>query len=199
MLIYRGKGSLKETINPQIISITDLEKSNFLHLKQIKYIESNSVKTWDIVNAHDSVAILLYDNKNNGFVFVRQLRINVFNMHKNAGLMYELCAGIIDKPLSNEEIARQEIEEECGYLVNKLKYITTFFSSANGSKQILYFAFVSDEDRVNSGGGNSFENENIECIFVPKDLALEFLEDENCSKNQALSYAVLWFLFQNKI
>lgn len=47
----------------------------------------------------------------------------------SAGVTYELCAGLVDKPdLSLEEIARQEVLEECGYDVpaSKLKRITSF-------------------------------------------------------------------------
>lgn len=46
-----------------------------------------------------------------------------------AGVTYELCAGLVDKPdLSLEEIARQEILEECGYdvPVSKLRKITSY-------------------------------------------------------------------------
>lgn len=46
-----------------------------------------------------------------------------------AGVTYELCAGLVDKPnLSLEEIARQEILEECGYdvPVTKLRRITSY-------------------------------------------------------------------------
>lgn len=45
------------------------------------------------------------------------------------GVTYELCAGLVDKPeLSLEEIARQEVLEECGYDVpaSKLKRITSY-------------------------------------------------------------------------
>lgn len=47
----------------------------------------------------------------------------------SAGVTYELCAGIVDKPhLSLEEIACQEVLEECGYEVpvSKLRRITTY-------------------------------------------------------------------------
>lgn len=47
----------------------------------------------------------------------------------SAGVTYELCAGLVDKPnLSLEEIARQEILEECGFDVpaSKLKRITSY-------------------------------------------------------------------------
>lgn len=49
----------------------------------------------------------------------------------SAGITYELCAGLVDKPdLSLEEIARQEVLEECGYDVpaSKLKRITSYRS-----------------------------------------------------------------------
>lgn len=47
----------------------------------------------------------------------------------SAGVTYELCAGIVDKPnLSLEEIACQEVLEECGYEVpvSKLRKITSY-------------------------------------------------------------------------
>ena len=47
----------------------------------------------------------------------------------SAGVTYELCAGLVDKPnLSLEEIARQEVLEECGYdvPVAKLRRITSY-------------------------------------------------------------------------
>ena len=50
----------------------------------------------------------------------------------SAGVTYELCAGLVDKPnLSLEEIARQEVLEECGYDVpaSKLKRITSYRSA----------------------------------------------------------------------
>lgn len=51
----------------------------------------------------------------------------------STGVTYELCAGLVDKPdLSLEEIARQEVLEECGYDVpaSKLKRITSYRSAS---------------------------------------------------------------------
>lgn len=51
----------------------------------------------------------------------------------SVGVTYELCAGLVDKPdLSLEEIARQEVLEECGYDVPacKLKRITSYRSGS---------------------------------------------------------------------
>ncbi len=33
------------------------------------------------------------------------------------GMTFELCAGIVDKDLPLVEIAKEEVEEECGYRV----------------------------------------------------------------------------------
>ena len=45
------------------------------------------------------------------------------------GITYELCAGIVDKEKPANEIAREEILEECGYdvPVDKLLRITGFW------------------------------------------------------------------------
>jgi len=45
-----------------------------------------------------------------------------------SGYTLELCAGIVDKKLSLEEIAREEVLEECGYDVpaSRLQKIFSF-------------------------------------------------------------------------
>ena len=52
-----------------------------------------------------------------------------------AGLTLELCAGIIDKDLSEVEIAREEVKEECGYLpsLDRFTQIVKFPSSVGVS------------------------------------------------------------------
>ncbi|XP_036942902.1 uridine diphosphate glucose pyrophosphatase NUDT14 isoform X2 [Acanthopagrus latus] len=77
----------------------------------------------------------------------------------SAGVTYELCAGLVDKPdLSLEEIARQEVLEECGYDVpaSKLKRITSYRSGVGvtGAKQTMFYAEVSDDNCVSAGGGD---------------------------------------------
>ena len=54
------------------------------------------------------------------------------------GLTLELCAGIVDKELSLEETAREEVREECGYLLppGRLTRIVTFPSSVGSSGQL---------------------------------------------------------------
>uniref|UniRef100_A0A4W5JQ99 Nudix (nucleoside diphosphate linked moiety X)-type motif 14 n=1 Tax=Hucho hucho TaxID=62062 RepID=A0A4W5JQ99_9TELE len=116
-----------------------------------------------------------------------------------AGMTYELCAGLVDKAdLSLEEIARQEVLEECGYdvPVAKLRRITSYSSSGvgvTGAKQTMFYAEVSDENRVGEGGGAPEEGELIEVVKVPLHEAMTFAYDESIPKTMGVIFSFIWF------
>ncbi|KAI1895383.1 hypothetical protein AGOR_G00105730 [Albula goreensis] len=116
----------------------------------------------------------------------------------SAGVTYELCAGLVDKPdLSLEEIARQEVLEECGYDVplSKLRRITSYRSGVGvtGAKQTIFYAEVSDENCVGEGGGEPLEGELIEVVKVPLQEAMKFAYDENIPKTMGVIFSFIWF------
>ncbi|XP_063079617.1 uridine diphosphate glucose pyrophosphatase NUDT14 [Engraulis encrasicolus] len=116
----------------------------------------------------------------------------------SAGVTYELCAGLVDKPnLSLEEIARQEVLEECGYdvPVNKLRRITSYRSGVGvtGAKQTMFYAEVSEENRVGEGGGQPAEGELIEVVRVPLHEAMSFAYDEKIPKTMGVIFSFIWF------
>uniref|UniRef100_A0A671NFZ4 Uridine diphosphate glucose pyrophosphatase NUDT14 n=1 Tax=Sinocyclocheilus anshuiensis TaxID=1608454 RepID=A0A671NFZ4_9TELE len=116
----------------------------------------------------------------------------------SAGVTYELCAGLVDKPnLSLEEIARQEVLEECGYdvPVAKLRKITSYRSGVGvtGSKQTMFYAEVSEENRVGEGGGKPQEGELIEVVKVPLHEAMTFAFDESIPKTMGVIFSFIWF------
>ena len=155
-------------------------------------------RDWEIVQASDSVAILIYNKDSDSFVCVKQFRPAVYLQDKATnGVTLELCAGILDKDLSLEEIASEEIYEECGFKVepSKLKKITSFYTSVGfaGSKQHLYFADVTETMRINAGGGVVGE-EMIEVVEIPLNKAKEIMYDETIPKTPGLLYAFNWFL-----
>lgn len=159
-------------------------------------------RDWEIVKASDSVAILIYNEDNNSLVCVKQFRPAVYMQDKSTnGLTVELCAGILDKDLSLEEIASEEILEECGFKVepSHLEKITSFYTSVGfaGAKQHLYFANVDESMRVSSGGGVEGE-ETIEVIEIPLNKAKEFMFDESIPKTPGLLFAFNWFLERQK-
>ncbi|XP_051908050.1 uridine diphosphate glucose pyrophosphatase NUDT14 [Hippocampus zosterae] len=114
------------------------------------------------------------------------------------GITYELCAGLVDKPdLSLEEIARQEVLEECGYDVpaSKLKRITSYRSGVGvtGSKQTMFYAEVSDDNCVSAGGGEPREGELIEVVKVPLHEAMTFAYNERIPKTMGVIFSFIWF------
>ena len=175
-----------------------LEKPKFVLSSFATYEQNGIKKSWEIVNAHDSVAILLYHQEKEAFVLVRQFRPAVY-LNNNNGMTVELCAGIVDKELSLEEIAIEEIEEECGYAVplEQIERITAFHTSVGfaGSKQILYYAQVNEEMKVSEGGG--VDHEDIEVVYLSLSDAKTLIYDESIAKTPGLMFAFMWW-FERK-
>ncbi len=125
---------------------------------------------------------------------MQQFRPAVYINNDN-GLTVELCAGIVDKELSLEQIAKEEIEEECGYDVplEKIEKITSFYTSVGfaGSRQTLYYAEVDEDMKVSDGGG--VDGELIEVVTLPVREAEALMFDESIAKTPGLMFAFLWW------
>ena len=174
-----------------------LTDPRYVHTSLATYQQNGIAKDWEIVKAHDSVAILIYHRERGCFILVKQFRPAVY-LHNDDGMTIELCAGIVDKNLSLQEIAHEEIEEECGYRVplEKVEKITAFYTSVGfaGSIQTLYYAEVYDDMKVSEGGG--IDNEMIEVIEMPLTEARAFIYDESIAKTPGLMFAFMWFFEQ---
>jgi len=176
-----------------------LVESNFIETSLVKYRQNGVDKDWEVVRANDSVAILIYHKERESFVLVKQFRPAVY-MANQDGMTIELCAGIIDKDLTLEQIAQEEIEEECGYRVSvdTIEKITSFYTSVGfaGSEQTLYFAEVDDRMKVSNGGG--VDGEVIEVIELPIINAKEMMYDDSIAKTTGLAFAFMWFFERHK-
>jgi len=180
------------TLNP-------LEKPKFVLASLATYEQNAIKKSWEIVNAHDSVAILLYHEEREAFVLVKQFRPAVYLNNEN-GMTVELCAGIVDKDISLAQIAQEEIEEECGYAVSleQIERITAFHTSVGfaGSKQVLYYASLTEDMKVNEGGG--VDHEEIEVVYLPVSEAQTLIYDESIAKTPGLMFAFMWWFEKYK-
>ncbi len=189
-----------DIIMNKITSIQKLKNPSFIKPIKIHYIQDGLEKEWEAVISHDSVAILIYHTEKKSFILVKQLRATVLNKNKNNGMMYELCAGIVDKDVSNAQIAKEEILEECGYdiPVANLEKISSFYTSVgiSGTYQTIYYAQTNDSMKVNEGGG--LNDENIEVIYLPIKKAKKFMFNETYQKTTGLMMAIYWF-FDNKL
>jgi UDP-sugar diphosphatase len=181
----------------EFLSLEDCKKSEFVKPKSMFYMQKGIKKRWDIVESHDSVAILLYHTQLDSFVFVKQFRPSIY-LKNGDGFTYELCAGLVDKDKSLKEIAYEEILEETGYDVpiEKIEKVSRYFTAVGfaGGSQTLYFANIDASMKVSDGGG--IDNEDIEVIYLKKDETIKFMLDESVATTSGLMFALMWYFNQ---
>ena len=179
---------------------SELTDTRFIHPVKVSFNLNGKDKTWEAVSSHDSVAILLYHQEKNAFLLVKQFRAPVYLNDINKTYTYELCAGLVDKDKSLIEIAKEEIDEECGYDValSDIQKVTSFFTNVgiSGAKQHLYYATICENQKLHSGGG--INDEQIELYFLNVDDIDSFIFDETKAKTPGLIFSLYWFLKNQK-
>ncbi|GLG99598.1 Uridine diphosphate glucose pyrophosphatase [Gryllus bimaculatus] len=203
------------------IKIEPLGESIYVKPFHMTYIQNGVKKFWDFNVVHDSVSVLLFNVSRKVFVFVRQFRPAVFfnsipEKEKylveatntklplppiEQGITLELCAGVVDKEKSLEEIAREEVLEECGYdvPVKHLERILSYRDSIGiaGDKQTIFYAEITDDMRVSKGGGKPEEGELIEVVEMSETEVKKYLESGDVLSPGGFAFALYWF-FENK-
>jgi UDP-sugar diphosphatase len=171
-----------------------LNEPHFVKTSLARYRQDGVEKSWEIVQAHDSVAILIYHTQKDAFILVKQFRPAVY-LNDQKGETVELCAGIVDKDIPLVQIAVEEIEEECGYHISleDIERVTSFHTSVGfaGSRQTLYYAEVDEKMRISEGGG--VDGEVIEVIELPVSELERFIFDEKIAKTPGLMFAFMWW------
>lgn len=182
------------------LKISELKDTKFIHPIRVTFEQNGKNKSWEAVRSHDSVAILLYHEEKDAFLLVKQFRMPVYLNDSSKTFTYELCAGLIDKDKSIEEIVVEEIDEECGYRVNNkdIKRVTSFYTNVgiSGGCQYLYYAKINESMKIHEGGG--INDEQIELYFLPTDEVDDFIFDEDKAKTPGLIFSLYWFLKNKK-
>ncbi|MFO7766833.1 MAG: NUDIX domain-containing protein [Pelovirga sp.] len=175
--------------------ITPLDTGHFVKPVRLHYRQNGEPRTWEAVRCHDSVAVLLYHREKDAFLLVKQFRPAVYMNHPDHRCTYELCAGLVDKQATLEQIAREEIDEECGFDVpaEKIVKINSFFTNVgvSGNKQHLFYAEIDESMERHAGGG--VHTEEIVLEYIPCRNARAFIYDENKAKTPGLIFAFYWF------
>ena len=181
------------------LKISELKETKFIHPIKVTYLQNGKSRSWEAVKSHNSVAVLLYHTQKNAFLLVKQFRAPVYLNDNSKTFTFELCAGLVDKDKSLEEIVQEEIDEECGYKVelNDISKITSFYTNVgiSGGCQYLFFAKIDESMKIHDGGG--INDEQIETFFLPVENSDEFIFDESKAKTPGLMFAFYWF-FKNK-
>lgn len=179
---------------------SELKDSRFVHPMKVSFNLNGKDKTWEVVSSHDSVAILLYHEERKAFLLVKQFRAPVYLNDTSKTFTYELCAGLVDKDKSLIEIAKEEIDEECGYDVklDDILKVTSFFTNVgiSGGCQHLFFAKINESMKVHDGGG--INDEQIELHFLAIEKCDELIFDESKAKTPGLMFSFYWFLKNQK-
>ena len=113
------------------------------------------------------------------------------------GCTYELCAGLVDKELPLEHIAKEEVLEETGYDVplESLERVNSYCSNigTGGNTQYLFYCEVTDDMLATGGGGNRQEGELIDVVYIPVEESIETVFDDSVPKSSSLCFGFFWF------
>src|SRR6202034_304460 len=117
----------------------------------------------------DSVAVLLYNPETHAVVTVNQFKARSLiarrrdNPATTDGWITEAIAGMIDENETAEDAVIRETFEETGYKIEGPELICRFLSSPGGTSEriFLYFAEVSEANRVGKGGGLADEDVRV--------------------------------------
>lgn len=138
--------------------------SLFVSPKRLEFELNGRQRKWDVVEPSDSVVIMIYDKILDCFVLVKQFRAAVYfadvlagaPVTMSSGYTVELCAGLVDKEgKSVEQIAVEEVFEECGYRIKTTDLIkinqARHAVGISGGIQNLFCAVVTPDMRVPGG------------------------------------------------
>ncbi len=145
----------------------------------------------------DSVAILMYEEDTDQFLFTEQFRYP--SSRRDVPYILELPAGAIDEGETAQEAAQREVLEEIGYQINSLELIHKYFPSPGMSSEIihLFFAQVKSSDKIREGGGTISEKEDIKMIPLSRKRAFEEIH-QGFFNNSITIMSLQWFLI-NKV
>ncbi|KAH0947042.1 hypothetical protein HN011_001254 [Eciton burchellii] len=208
-----------QLVRKQMLDLKDVsvgkvpQDSPWLRSVRLQFTQNGRRKEWDVIRIHDSVSILVFNTSRKKLVFVRQFRPAVYytflpeygvqdtvdleQYPPTLGLSLELCAGIVDKDKPLVEIAREELQEECGYKVpaSALKQISTYLSSASASaRQTLFYVEVTDDMQVFPGGGNETEGELIEIVELSIPEIKDYIKSKKIQSPSSFLFGISWFL-----
>ena len=179
----------------KIEKINTLCEGKYLKLKEVFFDYKGVKKRWEMVDAFESVGILIYDKDLDSIIMVKQFRLPLY-MQSGEGYSYEICAGLCDKDKPNEIIAKEEVLEECGYDIDEkdLEIVTTTWGCVGNqaSKQTIYYVEVTQEQKVSSGGG--VDDESIEVVEIPSNKVEELIFSKEKISTPGAKFALMWWI-----
>jgi GDP-mannose pyrophosphatase NudK len=149
----------------------ELKKIQFERTTKGGGIQSQEREVYDHGNA---VAALLYNKVKRTVLLTRQFRLPAY-LNDGDGMLWEACAGMVEKGEEPEATMKREIREEVGYEITALQKIYEVYSSPGSLKEllILFVGEYNPDQKVSEGGGLKEEGEDIEVVEMPLQEALK--------------------------
>lgn len=118
------------------------------------------------ITREDAAAVLLLNTDTNKIILTRQFRYPIHD--KTEAPILEIIAGKLDKNEEPLQAALRETREETGYRIRNehIQFLLSCFSTPGYSSECfyIYYATVTDADKLGEGGGLKEEHESIECV-----------------------------------
>jgi GDP-mannose pyrophosphatase NudK len=149
----------------------ELKKIQFERTTKGGGIQSQEREVYDHGNA---VAALLYNKVKRTVLLTRQFRLPAY-LNDGDGMLWEACAGMVEKGEEPEATMKREIREEVGYEITALQKIYEVYSSPGSLKEllILFVGEYNPDQKASEGGGLKEEGEDIEVVEMPLQEALK--------------------------
>ena len=115
-------------------------------------------------------------------LLTRQFRFPAYVNDHPDGMLIEAAAGLLDDQ-DPETAIRRETREELGVTIGEVHHLYDVYMSPGSVTECLHFyaAPYTLAARVDAGGGDADEGEDIEVLELPYDKALEMiLDDQIC-------------------
>lgn len=146
-----------------------------------------SIVNREVMNRKDGVCALVIDTTTSEFIFVEQYRPGVRSR------LLEVPAGTLDIPGEDpKEAIIREIDEEIGYKVDDISFITKCYMSPGGSTELLHFYVAYVSEKLHEGGGTPQEDIDIVRMNIDAIETHNFLDAKT-------KLAIIYYLFQNKL
>lgn len=188
----------KFTINHINVSDNEVLYDGFMQLSKITFdheLYQGGVQqdvSRELLKRGRAVGVLLYDNKNETFVFIEQVRIGALE-DKNSPWLLEIVAGMVEVGEEDDSVARRESAEEAGATIKTLIPIQEYWVSPGGSdEQVALFLGIVDSTKVSDFAGLNSEHEDIKVILISKSETLNKLQSGHINNSMAL-IALQWF------
>lgn len=145
----------------------------------------------EVMDRGHAVVVLPYDVERDEIVMLEQFRVGALATSETPWLL-ELVAGMTEPNETEESVAHRELDEEAGLTAQQMRFALSYLSSPGGlTERISIYIAKVDASQAAQYGGLASEHEDIRVESVPRETAMQLLDDGKID-NAATVIALQW-------